>query len=166
MVLKLECTKCGHLRDITEEPAGRYTLDVVLPLAEQATTLAQLLNDVRKSESLEDHRCPHCKSCDTTREDVYVEKMSKYLIVRASRVRHKISQNGGHVLDRRTNQPIIEKRDTKILFSGKKLDLSPLLMHAQDSESHRYEVFGFVEHRGKGQETLTFDSQASLLTDL
>ena len=137
MARKLACAKCGLVREHT---ADRYGLKVVLP-TKDSSTLDELLKNTRTSNLMDDHVCPTCKTKDTTTEDVFVNKLPKYLIVQAPRARHMEGKN---------KHPVIKKIKTLIKFPAETLDLSPLLCGGQSSENYKYEVFGAVEHVGNG----------------
>ena len=148
---KLSCKDCNHERKIAGQPiADRLGLSVILPASEATTTLGELLEQTKTSELLIDSPCPglNCKKTDTTRQQAYVERLPKYLIVQAPRARHMEEQNGLSDRDRR-RQPTVEKIYTSVEVPAVALDLSFLLDGEGSRQPHQYEVFGVVEHRGR-----------------
>lgn len=130
------CEKCAHTKDAPSEPtADCYGLKVFLPTTEESITLGELLTNTRASELLADYVCSECKAMGTTTQNPSVDRLPKCLIVQAPRVRH---MKGGN-----------RKLHTSVEFPTEALDLSSLLKSNKSSESHKYEVFGIVEHIGK-----------------
>ena len=121
-------------------------MDVILP-TEETSTLGELLKDTRVSELLDAHPCPKCKRADTTTLDEFVERLPKYLIVRAPRVRHPEGQDSHHV-GGEGRQSGIHKLHTSVEFPAETLDLSFLLKENERKKACQYEVFGTIEHVG------------------
>lgn len=133
---KLVCETCAHTKDAPSEPtADCYGLKVFLPISEEPITLGELLTNTSASEVLADYVCSKCKTMGTTTQNPSVKRLPKYLIVQAPRVRH--------------TEGVIHKIHTFVEFPTGALDLSSLLTSNKSSESHQYEVFGIVEHKGQ-----------------
>lgn len=133
---KLVCEKCAHTKDAPSEPtADCYGLKVFLPTSVESITLGELLTNTRASELLADYVCSECKAMGTTMQNPSINRLPKYLIVEAPRVRH--------------TEGVIHKIHTSVESLTEALDLSSLLTSNKSSESHQYEVFGIVEHIGQ-----------------
>ena len=148
---KLSCKDCDHKRKIAGQPiADHLALSVILPASEATATLGELLEQTKTSELLINSPCPglNCNKTDTTRQQAYVERLPKYLVVQAPRARYIEEQHGLSDRDRRM-QPSVNKNHTSVKVPAIALDLSFLLDGEGSREPHHYEVFGVVEHRGR-----------------
>lgn len=138
---KLKCTKCTAKHDVSTE--DHYNFNVALPVSETSKSLQGLLNGAKTSKILPDYKCngeDGCNQIGVTREEFGVQEASKYLIVHANRIDHKLDKRG---------KMRSFKVHTKIDFPKDKLNLSTVFGVGPQSDGTKYEVFGVVEHLGE-----------------
>ena len=138
-MLQLECTNCKATKDMDNQDF--VSLNVVLPPSNGVTTLEELIRRVRARVVLADYRCDCCEERDSTVEQHWLRKTSKYIIVQAPRVGSKWNKKGEY------NK---FKIHTKVAFPTEPLDLTDCFEDGADSTKCQYEVISIVEHNGNG----------------